>query len=82
MGEQPGKIRFVIDGTTLSGVLTILDKDNAFSGGTIDNGGLSFSGDLKTPMRNISYTVSGTFVDGKIDVIAKTKMGELSIRSR
>ncbi len=82
MGDLPGKVRLNIEETTLSGVLSLLNNDNTFSGGTIIDGKVSFSGDLKTPMGEMPYTVTGTFIHGKIDAVAKTKMGDLAIKSK
>jgi hypothetical protein len=56
---------------------------NAFTGGTIDaDGKVAFSGDLQTPMGKIPYTLTGTFRNGVIDALAKTKMGDIPIRSK
>ena len=82
MGELPGKVRLNIDGTNLSGVLSLLNNDNPFSGGTIEDGKVAFSGKLKTPMGKMSYNVTGTFIDGRIEAVANTKMGNLEIKSK
>lgn len=82
MGELPGKVRINIDGTSLSGVMSLLNNDNPFTGGTIENGRVTFSGELKTPVGKMAYDVTGTFIDGKIKAVAKTKMGNLEIRSK
>lgn len=82
MGEFPGKVRLNIEGTALSGVLSLLNNDNPFSGGIITDGKVAFSGDLKTPMGKMPYSVAGTFIDGIIDAVAKTKMGDLAIKSK
>jgi hypothetical protein len=82
MGELPGKALLTLEGGSLSGVFSLLGHDNAFSGGTMQDGKVAFSGELKTPMGAMPYTVNGTLIDGKIEVIAKTKLGDLTIRSR
>jgi hypothetical protein len=82
MGELPGKVRLNIDGTNLSGVLSFLNNDNMFNGGTIENGKVTFSGELKTPMGKMAYNVTGTFINGRIEAVAKTKMGNLKIKSK
>jgi hypothetical protein len=81
MGELPGKAIVNIEGNSLSGMLSLFNHDNPFSGGSIENGKVSFKGDLKTPVGKIDYTVTGTLIEGKIDAVAKTKMGDLVIRS-
>jgi hypothetical protein len=82
MGELPGKAVVNIDGNSVCGVLSLLNHDNPFSGGSIEDGKVAFRGDLKTPLGKMAYTVTGTLLDGRIDAVAKTKMGELLIRSR
>jgi predicted TIM-barrel fold metal-dependent hydrolase len=82
MGEFPGKVSLNIDGNNLSGVLSLLNNDNKFNDGTIEDGKVTFSGELKTPMGKMTYNVTGTFIDGKIDAVAKTKMGNLKIKSK
>jgi hypothetical protein len=83
MGDMDGKVTLNIDGTSLSGTIFFMKNDNTFTGGTIDEAGnVAFKGDLKTPIGKMAYTISGTFVDGKIDAVAKTKMGDLAIKSK
>jgi hypothetical protein len=83
MGGMDGKVTFRIDGAALSGALTIMGAEHRFSGGTIDGDGkLSFSGELATPMGSQAYAVTGTLRDGKLTAAAKTKMGDLTIRSK
>ena len=60
-----------------------MKKENEFSGGTIDeNGNVCFKGDLKTPIGKMAYTITGTLISGKVEAVAKTKMGDLKIRSK
>lgn len=83
MGDMDGKVNLNIDGNALSGTIFFMKNENEFTGGSIDeNGNISFKGDLKTPVGKIAYTIDGTFVDGKIDAVAKTKMGDLAIKSK
>jgi predicted TIM-barrel fold metal-dependent hydrolase len=82
MGELPGQAVLIIEGNSLSGTLSLLNHDNPFSGGSLEDGKVTFDGKLKTPMGNMAYTVTGTLLDGKIEAVAKTKIGELLIRSK
>ena len=81
MGELPGKVVLNIAGNSVCGMLSLLNHDNPFSGGSIEDGKVAFKGELKTPLGMMAYTVTGTLVEGKIEAVAKTKMGELLIRS-
>lgn len=83
MGDLPGKVTLNIDGTSLSGTISVMKNNNAFTGGSIDaDGRVSFSGDLKTPIGKMPYTITGSYKDGVINAVAKTKMGDLEIKSK
>lgn len=83
MGAMDGKVVANIDGASLSGTIRFMGKDNAFTGGSIDeSGNLFFQGTLKTPMGGMNYAITGTLAGGVIDAVAKTKMGDLKIRSK
>ena len=83
MGNQPGNVLLNVDGTSLSGTISFMKSDNSFTGGTIDgDGNVSFKGDLKTPLGKMPYTITGSLKDGIINAIAKTEMGDLSIKSK
>ena len=83
MGNIDGKMTLNIDGTTLTGSLTAMGKGGDFSGGTIDaEGNISLSGTIKAPMWSMNYTMTGTFRDGKLDAVAATKMGNITIQSK
>ncbi|MCD8013157.1 MAG: amidohydrolase family protein [Lachnospiraceae bacterium] len=83
MGEMDGKVTFAIDGTSLAGSIVFMNKDNSFSGGSIDpEGNIAFQGELKTPIGAMEYTITGVMKNDNIDAVAKTKMGNLAIRSK
>ena len=83
MGELPGTVSLVIAGSDLSGNLVLLGKSNPFRHGTIDGqGNTAFQGELQTPLGTMHYSVTGSLRQGKIQAIAKTKLGDLRISSR
>lgn len=83
MGDMDGKVTLNVDGGSLSGTIGFMKNENAFSGGTIDaDGNVAFKGDLKTPIGKMAYTITGTFANGQINAVAKTKMGDLTIKSK
>ena len=83
MGNVDGKMTLNIDGTALTGSLAVMGKGGDFSGGTIDaDGNISLNGTIKAPMGNMNYTLTGTFRDSKLDAVAKTKMGNITIKSK
>ncbi len=83
MGDMPGKAVVNSEGTSLSGMLSLMGHDNPFTDGTIDEGGnISFQGDLQTPVGKIAYTITGTLIGGVICAVARTRLGDLAIRSK
>lgn len=83
MGDMPGKVVLNIDETSLSGTISFMKNENTFTGGTIDAyGNVFFKGDLKTPMGKMPYTITGSLNNGIINAVAKTKMGDLTIKSK
>lgn len=83
MGNMEGKAVLHVDGTSLSGTLVFMGSENKFENGTIDEAGNTvFKGELITKIGKIAYTVTGTLVDGAINATAKTKMGDISIKSK
>lgn len=83
LGEMEGKAVMDVEGTKLSGVMTIMGKDNVISGGTIDdNGHFSFEGKMKMPIGKLGYTVTGRLTDGRIEAVCQTMIGEVKIRSK
>ena len=83
MGNIDGKMTLHIDGTALTGSLAAMGKGGDFSGGTIDaEGNISLSGMIKAPMGSVNYTMTAIFRDGKLDAVAKTKMGNITIKSK
>lgn len=83
MGKMDGKVVLNINGTSLSGKITFMGKENEFTGGTIDeNGNVSFKGDLKTPIGKMPYTITGSVAGNVVKAVAKTRMGDLAIESK
>lgn len=83
MGEMDGTVTLNIQGEALSGSIDFMSNESAFSGGVIDaEGNLSFQGELTTPIGPMPYSITGTFADGKIHAVAKTKLGNLTIQSK
>lgn len=83
MGSIDGKMTLNIDGTNLSGSLMAMGKGGEFKNGTIDaDGNFSLSGEIKAPVGAVAYQMTGTFADGKINAVAKTKMGDIKIQSK
>lgn len=83
VGDIDGTVTLNIDGTKLSGSLTAMGKSGEFENGTVNaDGSFECSGILESPMGKMQYTLTGTLREGKVNAVAKTKMGELKITSK
>lgn len=83
VGDIDGTVTLNIDGTKLSGSLTAMGKSGEFENGTVNaDGSFECSGILESPMGKMQYTLTGTLSEGKVNAVAKTKMGELKITSK
>lgn len=83
IGNINGKVITHIEGDRISGVISFMGQENEFKNGIIDgDGNVTFSGEMKTPIGKMAYTSTGKMVDGKIEAIAKTKLGSIEIRSK
>ena len=83
VGDIDGTVTLNIDGAKLSGSLTAMGKSGKFENGTVNaDGSFECSGILESPMGKMQYTLTGTLSEGKVNAVAKTKMGELKITSK
>lgn len=83
VGDIDGTVTLNIDGAKLSGSLTAMGKSGKFENGTVNaDGSFECSGILESPMGKMQYTLTGTLHEGKVNAVAKTKIGELKITSK
>lgn len=83
MGNIDGRMTLHIDGTALTGGLTAMGRSDDLGSGTIDaEGNISLRGTVKAPMGSMSCALAGIFRDGRVDAVAKTRMGNITIRSK
>ena len=82
MQEVPGKVILTIKGSALKGSIVMAGTKNDIGEGTVDNGNLNFTGYLKTPIGALSYNAAGTIIGDKLDLIAKTRIGDFIIKTR
>lgn len=75
MGQIEGKLILKTQGNSLSGSITALGMKSDFTGGTIMGNQCQFAGVIQTMMGNIQYEAKGTVQNGKMNLSAKTNMG-------
>lgn len=83
VGNINGKVVTYIHGDRVSGSISFMGQENEFKDGNIDrDGNVTFSGEMKTPIGKMAYTSTGKVVGGKIEAVAKTKLGTIQIKSK
>jgi hypothetical protein len=79
MGVKDGYLTIDTSGGDVSGVLTILGKDNPYSGGTQEGNTVKFSGTFASIMGKTPYDGEGTIDGDAIDGVSHTKMGDMPL---
>lgn len=83
MGDKEGQTTLNIDNGVVSGTLTLLGKTNEFADGSIDAAGnVEFSGKMHTPFGKMPFNLKGTLIDGKIEALTTSKIGNFKIHSK
>lgn len=82
LGNENGKIIFIINNGTLNGTLEIMGSKNNFSNGEIRDNTFEFSGEIRKLITKRPYKVNGTFEDNSLTAFADTKYGLLSIKGK
>ena len=79
MGVKDGFLTIDTTGGDVSGILTILGKDNPYSGGTQDGNNVKFSGTFKSIMGETHYDGEGTIDGDTINGVSHTAMGDMPL---
>jgi hypothetical protein len=79
MGLKKGRAILHQHGNRVSGRLALLDKSNTFENGTVNGNQYVFSGELKTAIGKVAYTVEGSIEGDGLNAVAKTVKGNLVI---
>ena len=79
LGPKNGTLTLSSEGDQLSGMLEIMGQKNALSNGRMIGNVCEFTGEIKTMMGKISFSVRGTIEDGKLNAVAETKSGKMEI---
>lgn len=82
MGVMKGNLLLQTQGNNLNGVIEIMGMKNNITGGKIEGDKCYFSGVLKNNMMNITYNITGEFVNNLLNIYAKTSMGEFKLQAK
>lgn len=81
IGDYPARLQLDIENGAVSGVFSMMGHQHPFSGGALENGNISLSMTVSTPLGTIPFTARGTFRENKLDCSAKTRLGLFRLRS-
>jgi hypothetical protein len=78
-GIQQGRITFIINGESLTGVLEGMGAKSKFINGKINGNNFEFSGEIKTFLARIQYSAKGTLNDSMLIASVNTNHGTFSV---
>jgi hypothetical protein len=78
-GTQKGRITFVINGESLTGVLEGMGTKSKFIDGKISDDNFEFSGEIKTFLARIKYAAKGTLNNDALTASVNTNYGIFSV---
>ena len=80
MGKMKGKLYLKSNGEQIEGTLDIMGMKNNLTGGKVKGNQCYFKGEVKNNALNITYEVMGQLVGNKLNIYAKTNMGEFKLQ--
>lgn len=78
-GIQQGRITFIINGESLTGVLEGMGAKSKFINGKIKDNNFEFSGEIKTFLARIQYSARGTLNNNMLSATVNTNYGNFSV---
>ncbi len=79
MGEIKGNLALYMQRYELCGTLEFMGNKSYIKGGKVQDNKCIFSGNLNTPMGNITYNVLGILNNTKLDIYVETNKGKFKI---
>lgn len=81
-GSINGSLKLVTNDNKLSGYIEVMGKRYELYNGTIDGNKFMITGNFKVALRNIRYNVQGEVINDKINIYARTNMGNFNLQGR
>ena len=78
-GTQQGRITFIINNGSLSGVLEGMGSKSEFKNGKINGNNFEFSGEFRSLLARIQYVAKGTLNNNIISASVNTNYGVFSV---
>lgn len=82
IGALNGQITLITNGNNVQGIVETMGMKNSFNGSKISNDKCKFSGNLNTPLGNLSYNAICTVQNNILDLEANTAQGNFKISGK
>ena len=82
IGALNGQITLITNGNNVQGIVETMGMKNSFNGSKISNDKCKFSGNLNTPIGNLSYNAICTVQNNILDLEANTAQGNFKISGK
>lgn len=79
LGGINGKLSLFSNPTSVEGVIEVMEMKNSFKGSKLSDNMCQFSGNLPTPLGNVSYTATCEVRHNTLELNAKTNLGNIKI---
>lgn len=75
LGRRRGNLELMVEENLLGGNLTMFTRTVPIRDGQITQGHISFSGDMRNPMKNMPYRAEGTIHGSSVTLQITTEQG-------
>lgn len=82
MGPVTGKLGLKTKGEELTGIVEVMGMRNNIVGGKVQGNKCYFSGNFKNSVLNLTYDITGELVNGVLNIMAKTNMGQFQLQGK
>lgn len=76
LGMRRGNLELMVEGTFLNGYLTMFTRTVPIKDGRIEDGHLSFCGDMRSPLKTLPYRAEGTVNASGVELLITTELGK------
>ena len=76
LGRRRGNLELMVEGEFLNGYLTMFTRTVPIKAGRIAEGKVSFSGDMRNPLKTLPYQAEGTVSASGVELIIETELGK------
>ena len=80
MGPMNARIYLKTNGNNLTGMIEMMGMKNEINGGKVEGNKCFMKGNLKNNMLSLQYNIIAELIGNKLNIYAKTNMGEFQLQ--